>query len=47
VVWDNQAVQHGRPYLQGDGPARTLRKIHAPGDLAARIGALPTYERKS
>jgi alpha-ketoglutarate-dependent taurine dioxygenase len=47
VVWDNQAVQHGRPYLQGDGPARTLRKIHAPGDLAARIGALPTYERES
>ena len=43
VVWDNQAVQHGRPYLAGDGPARTLRKIHAPGDLRERIGASPTY----
>ena len=44
VIWDNQAVQHGRPYLQGDGPARTLRKIHAPGDLLQRIGAAPVYE---
>jgi alpha-ketoglutarate-dependent taurine dioxygenase len=46
VIWDNQAVQHGRPYLVGDGPARTLRKIHAPGDLLERIGAQPTYAPK-
>jgi alpha-ketoglutarate-dependent taurine dioxygenase len=45
VIWDNQAVQHGRPYVLGDGPARTLRKIHAPADLAQRIGALPAYAR--
>jgi alpha-ketoglutarate-dependent taurine dioxygenase len=44
VVWDNQAVQHGRPYVVAEGPARTLRKIHAPSDLRARVGA-PTYER--
>jgi len=47
VVWDNQAAQHGRPYVKGDGPARTLRKIHAPSDLAQRIGATPAYEPKS
>ena len=44
VVWDNQAVQHGRPYVVADGPARTLRKIHAPSDLRARVGT-PTYEK--
>jgi taurine dioxygenase len=47
VVWDNQAAQHGRPYVKGDGPARTLRKIHSPSDLAERIGAIPAYEPKS
>lgn len=44
VVWDNQAVQHGRPFVVAEGPARTLRKVHAPGDLRARVGS-PTYER--
>lgn len=44
VVWDNQAVQHGRPYVVADGPARTLRKIHAPGNLRALVGS-PTYQR--
>jgi alpha-ketoglutarate-dependent taurine dioxygenase len=43
VVWDNQAAQHARPYVVGDGPARTLRKIHAPSDLRERIGASPKY----
>ena len=47
VVWDNQAAQHARPYVVGDGPARTLRKIHAPSDLRERIGASPAYEPKS
>jgi alpha-ketoglutarate-dependent taurine dioxygenase len=44
VVWDNQAIQHGRPYVQGDGPARTLRKIHAPGDIIQRLGQGPAYD---
>jgi taurine dioxygenase len=44
VVWDNQAVQHGRPFLVADGPPRTLRKIHAPANLRAKVG-LPSYER--
>ena len=44
VAWDNQAVQHARPYLYADGPARTLRKVHAPRDLVARTGT-PTYDR--
>jgi taurine dioxygenase len=47
LVWDNQTAQHGRPNLEGEGPARTLRKIHAPSDLLQRIGAQPTYAPKS
>jgi taurine dioxygenase len=42
VIWDNQAVQHGRPFVQGDGPARTLRKIHAPSKVLRQL-AKPTY----
>jgi alpha-ketoglutarate-dependent taurine dioxygenase len=30
VVWDNIAVQHARPNVDGDGPARTLRKVGHP-----------------
>jgi alpha-ketoglutarate-dependent taurine dioxygenase len=44
VVWDNVGVQHGRPNVVTNGPARTLRKIHAPGDLRERIGA-PGYAK--
>jgi len=43
IIWDNQVAQHGRPYVKGDGPARTLRKIHAPADIMARYGKNPTY----
>jgi taurine dioxygenase len=32
VFWDNLAVQHGRPNIKIDGPARTLRKIGLPID---------------
>jgi taurine dioxygenase len=42
VIWDNQAIQHGRPFVQGDGPARTLRKIHAPSKVLRQL-AKPTY----
>jgi len=30
VVWDNVAVQHARPNVHVDGPARTLRKVASP-----------------
>jgi alpha-ketoglutarate-dependent taurine dioxygenase len=30
VIWDNLAVQHARPNVLTDGPARTLRKTLAP-----------------
>jgi alpha-ketoglutarate-dependent taurine dioxygenase len=30
VVWDNLAVQHARPNVLADGPARTLRKVASP-----------------
>jgi alpha-ketoglutarate-dependent taurine dioxygenase len=30
VIWDNLAVQHARPNVAQDGPARTLRKFVSP-----------------
>ena len=30
VVWDNLAVQHARPNVDNEGPARTLRKVGHP-----------------
>jgi alpha-ketoglutarate-dependent taurine dioxygenase len=30
VVWDNIAIQHARPNVRTDGPARTLRKVATP-----------------
>ncbi len=30
VMWDNLALQHARPNVTGEGPARTLRKVFAP-----------------
>jgi alpha-ketoglutarate-dependent taurine dioxygenase len=30
VVWDNLAIQHARPNVLTDGPARTLRKFFSP-----------------
>jgi taurine dioxygenase len=30
VAWDNIAVQHARPNVTLEGPARTLRKVFAP-----------------
>jgi len=49
VIWDNMVAQHGRPYVEGGGPARTLRKIHAPygeiADYVNNIGGKPSYEK--
>jgi alpha-ketoglutarate-dependent taurine dioxygenase len=30
VLWDNIALQHARPNVTSEGPARTLRKVFAP-----------------
>ena len=30
VVWDNLAIQHARPNVVVEGPARTLRKVASP-----------------
>jgi taurine dioxygenase len=49
VIWDNMAAQHGRPFVEGGGAARTLRKIHAPyntiKDYVSQMGGKPTYEK--
>jgi taurine dioxygenase len=47
VIWDNLAVQHARPYVSKDGPARTLRKIHAPSAQITmkKFGGGPTYAK--
>jgi taurine dioxygenase len=51
VVWDNMAAQHGRPYVEGGGPARTLRKIHAPSKALSlylkQMADVPSYEKAS
>jgi alpha-ketoglutarate-dependent taurine dioxygenase len=51
VIWDNQSIQHSRPYVEGGGPARTLRKIHAPYNelraYLARLADIPTYAKAS
>lgn len=47
VIWDNMSIQHSRHYVEGGGPARTLRKIHAPFNelraYMARLNDIPTY----
>jgi alpha-ketoglutarate-dependent taurine dioxygenase len=44
VVWDNLAVQHGRPNVAVEGPVRTLRKVAAPMPVL-RKDELPTYSK--
>jgi alpha-ketoglutarate-dependent taurine dioxygenase len=43
VIWDNLAVQHGRPDVALEGPARTLRKTFAPNV----VSEIPVYDRMS
>jgi taurine dioxygenase len=31
VIWDNLAIQHARPNITMEGPARTLQKVGLPG----------------
>lgn len=39
ILWDNLAVQHGRPNVTTSGPARTLQKIGLPlpSDVTAHL----------
>lgn len=47
VIWDNMSIQHSRHYVEGGGPARTLRKIHAPFNelrqYIKQLNDIPTY----
>jgi len=43
IIWDNAAVQHARPNVRNDGPARTLRKVAFPIPQLSR-DQLPAYE---
>jgi taurine dioxygenase len=42
VVWDNLALQHCRPNVETEGPARTLRKVGFPMPKM-RAEQMPTY----
>ncbi|HEY6531297.1 MAG TPA: TauD/TfdA family dioxygenase [Acidimicrobiales bacterium] len=45
VLWDNLSIQHGRPYVALEGPARTLRKIGLPmPEEAIAASLVDTYE---
>ena len=46
VIWDNMIAQHARPNVMGKGPARTLRKIHAPGDIGKRFSKAVAYAKR-
>jgi alpha-ketoglutarate-dependent taurine dioxygenase len=47
VIWDNMSIQHSRHYVEGGGPVRTLRKIHAPFNelrqYMAKLNDIPQY----
>jgi alpha-ketoglutarate-dependent taurine dioxygenase len=42
VVWDNVAMQHARPNVDTEGPARTLRKVASPVPELA-LSERPTF----
>jgi alpha-ketoglutarate-dependent taurine dioxygenase len=44
AVWDNLAVQHGRPNVTQQGPTRTLRKVAAPMPVLTK-DEIPTYAK--
>jgi alpha-ketoglutarate-dependent taurine dioxygenase len=46
LIWDNVAVQHARPNVRPDGPARTLRKYGTP-DMDLTAVNVPTYTERS
>ncbi len=44
VVWDNMAVQHGRPNVKETGPVRTLRRFVSPLELIQGQDRIFNYE---
>jgi alpha-ketoglutarate-dependent taurine dioxygenase len=44
VVWDNLAMQHARPNVVTEGPARTLRKFFSPVPQLSP-DQLPTFSK--
>jgi taurine dioxygenase len=44
ILWDNLALQHARPNVSVEGPARVLRKVYAPKPQMAR-SLKPEYSR--
>jgi alpha-ketoglutarate-dependent taurine dioxygenase len=46
AVWDNLAIQHARPNVPADGPARTLRKVATPMPPLEQ-DEMPTYSTAS
>lgn len=47
IVWDNLAVQHGRPSITISGPPRNLRKIGLPMPTALQTHLVQTYQQVS
>ena len=47
MVWDNFAVQHGRPNVTLEGPARTLRKIGLPMAKDKATQQVVSYQKVS
>lgn len=45
VVWDNLALQHGRPDVSTEGPARTLRKTFSPKARWTKMPETPRFSR--
>jgi alpha-ketoglutarate-dependent taurine dioxygenase len=48
VLWDNLSVQHGRPSVTLEGPARTLRKVIAPSAVSKSVrgtAETPRFQR--
>lgn len=47
IVWDNLAVQHGRPNVTVAGPPRTLRKIGLPMPTSIQRQMVQAYQQVS
>jgi taurine dioxygenase len=47
VLWDNLAVQHARPTVKLEGPARTLRKVIAPIPKKSAATETPRFSQVS
>jgi taurine dioxygenase len=47
IMWDNLAVQHGRPNVLLEGPTRTFRKIGVPVPRSIEAQLVKTYAQVS